>query len=279
MRATHTELSILSQREGRNRVASHGPLHYASGMTKTLLLLPILLLPGAASAVFCKSINSDGIVSYADVPAAECEQEVKMPDYSRYAPRTVTSSDRRSSAAPVQAGQTVGYKNMSITQPKPGGVARSSEGTVAVEIGLQPSLQQGHSVVLYLDGLPVPGSFDGTAIQLSNIERGTHTLRASVTDAAGRVLISSSSVPFTLRKPSLFDPARQTDEGENGDGEGNNGNGGGNGDDDPAPQPYDPGFQQQFTPGDAADYSPGGTGISSTPGQSNPAFSPNYSPN
>jgi len=44
---------------------------------------------------------------------------------------------------------------------------------------------------------------------LTGVERGTHSLRAVVSDAGGRRLGDSSSVRFTLRKTTIYDRDRQ----------------------------------------------------------------------
>lgn len=188
----------------RTLVALRGRLNYASGMIKSLLLT-LILLPGIAAAVICKSIDADGVVSYADVPASECEERVKMPDYSRYAPRPIDTPPTQGSDAQGNVVKFVRYRSISISEPSTGGVVRSNQGELSVVIALDPELQPGHLVNLTLDGRAVQGSFDGLAITVSGVDRGTHTLRASVVDASGRILISSNPVRFTLRKLGLTD--------------------------------------------------------------------------
>ena len=59
--------------------------------------------------------------------------------------------------------------------------------------------------MLFVDGSAVPGEFDGLVIELSGVERGTHSVRAKITDAAGKTLIESPAVSFTLRQTGLLD--------------------------------------------------------------------------
>ena len=170
-----------------------------------LLVLMMLLLPGLAAAVICKSLEPDGSVSYTDVPAGECQQRVILPDYSRYAPRPIETAPAGASDAQCTAVKFERYRSIQITTPKNGDVERSNEGHVTVVVALDPGLQAGHLVRLSLDGRAVPGDFDSTAIDLSGVERGTHTLRATVMDATGRALIASLPVSFTMRKAGLFE--------------------------------------------------------------------------
>lgn len=244
-------------------------------MIKTIVVL-LLLAPGMALAVICKSIDDDGVVSYSDVPAAECDNKLELPASSTYAPRPIQQP-----APPAGSGASgkvitfTRYESILIEQPEQGGVVRSNQGRVTVVIGLDPALQPGHRINLTVDGRTVEGSFDGVAIELSGVDRGAHTLRASVSDGSGRVLIASTPVRFTMRKLGLTDsnPDNQP----------------------PPPSKPDPGFPAPTTPPDYAnpgkpDYSPAdpadytsepspGYAPPPSPGYApNSSFKPNYTP-
>jgi len=189
-------------------VASAQPLHYASAM-RQILMMPLLLLPGLAQAVICKTVDADGVVSYTDVPVEECRTPVKLPDYSRYTPRPIERPASPPPDEPSAASEPAfaGYQSIQFVEPAAEGTVRSNEGKVPVSIALEPPLQAGHLVRLYVDGEAVRGSFSGVDIELSGIERGTHRLRADVVDASGKKLIGSSDVSFTLRQVGLYDGA------------------------------------------------------------------------
>lgn len=245
-------------------------LHYANGMIKQALIV-LLALPGITHAVICKTIDSEGVVGYADAPASECRDQVKLPASSTYEPRRLPPSQPRSSVSgAVQPTTTARYESIQIEQPADKGTVRSNEGKVAVLIALEPPLQQTHRVTVYLDGKAVPGSFDGLAIELSGVDRGTHTLGAEVRNERDQRLIESSTISFTLRKETL-DAEEPTQPIE------------------PAPPGYDPDYTlpkpDYGAPGDPdygspaqPGYTPNGGGISSTPGRTNPAFAPKYTP-
>lgn len=241
---------------------------------KRIILSLLLLLPAMAHAVICKTVEPDGSVSYADVPAAECAQPVDLPDYSRYAPRPIQQQQwTRTSPTGGNLVRSERYTSMAIVQPGPGGTVRDNDGRVTVAIALQPGLQQNHKVMLYLDGAPVGSGFEGTTIELNGVRRGSHSLRAVVVDPSGQRLIEAPAVRFTLRQASLLDPAREPAE---------------------PPEPPKPGFPAEpgdgppFPPGAGPEYAPpqntGGSfqpkpgGIPSTPGATNPAFKPKFTP-
>lgn len=233
------------------------------------LLLVLLVVPALAHAVICKTVDSEGVIGYTDVPVGECLNPVDLPDYSRYAPRPIERPDNTRGAS----GNVINfqrYTSLRVLKPAANGTERSNEGRVTVVLQLEPGLQRGHHVRLFLDGREVPGQFDGTAIEMTGVERGSHGLRARVFDAAGRALIESPSVRFTLRKRGLF-------EGEDSDAE-------------PPPDPdpgypapttppgYGPAGPADYTPPSSPGYAPPGGGIPATPGATNPAFKPNYTP-
>lgn len=241
-------------------------------------LFVLLLAPAVASAVICKTVDSDGVVGYTDVPVAECAQPLKLPEYSRYAPRPIEQAAPNNATASGSVQRFERYQSMNIVQPQGGATVRSNDGSVGVVIALQPELQTGHRVALYLDGSALSDTFDGLSIQLSNVNRGTHSLRARVLDPSGRALIESPAVRFTLRKLGLNDP--------------------GNNPPPPPPPKPKPGYPAPTTPPDyslpnpdysapgdpdysppaAPDYTPKTAPITVTPGKTNPTFAPKYTP-
>jgi hypothetical protein len=239
-------------------------------MNRALLtLLGLALCSSPALAVICKTVDADGVVSYSDVPASECPEVVKLPEYSSYTPRPLPSTEP--AAASMDTAQDSeefsGYSDISIVIPEANGTVRSNEGIVQVALSLNPPLQPGHRIKLFLDGGAVAGEFDGPAIELTGVERGTHSLRAVVSDAAGRRLGDSSSVRFTLRKTTIYDRDRQRPPGipENPI--------------EPAPEnPIAPGPENPVAPAEPPTNLQPNPGQFGTPGTTNPAFAPKFTP-
>jgi len=175
------------------------------------ILFALLLLPGLAHAVICKSVDSEGVVSYTKVPVSECPEPVKLPAYSTFESHPIPPGTEGAGVdAPAGEVSFKAYRSIRVLQPEADGVVRSNEGKVPVTIALEPALQQGHRVTLYMDAKKVQGDFDGLAIELSGIERGTHSVRANVSDGSGKLLIESPAVSFTLRQTGLFDGVANT---------------------------------------------------------------------
>jgi hypothetical protein len=224
------------------------------------LLVALLLLPGISAAVICKTIEEDGTVSYADVPASECPEQVKLPDYSRYTPRPITQTEPTESSATGTVLDFNGYKSLKIVQPEANGTVRNNEGIVPVVMVAEPAFQPGHKLQLRLDSNRVPGDFDGLSVVLNGVNRGSHTLRASIWDAAGKRLIESQLVRFTLRKTGLNDrPATPENPIA------------------PVPPGYDPPSAPDYSPSGTPSYQPGSTPSAPASSGNNPAFKPNFS--
>ena len=165
-------------------------------MNRTLLFA-LLLLPGLAQAVICKTVGPDGVVSFTNLPGSECPQGSKVPGYEQPAAPT-----ERAGAVDtgVRARQVkfAGYESIGIVSPEDGGTIRNNEGRVLVLVQLEPSLQQSHFITAYLDGKAYKGRYGSSQIQLARVARGTHSLYVKVTDSKGKTLIKSESITFTL---------------------------------------------------------------------------------
>ena len=304
----------------------------------TKILFVLLLLPGLAQAVICKTVGPDGVISFTDVPAAECPPGAAIPDPAQRA----APAERAERVETGIGGRAVfpGYRSIAIESPEDGGTVRSNEGRVPVTITLEPGLQSDHFITVYLDGKAFRGRYGSAGIELSGIDRGTHKLWVTVTDAKGQTLIESKKISFTLLqaiplqvrevRPTLvsgvflggpgvvgaevtirfpnstkvykgvvteqyawtvavegeplvegrFDVQVRTRGGvefkRSQDINPSNWKGGPRTFEAAVPPTYAPGGAANYRPEGDADYTPREGGISTTPGQANPAFQPKY---
>ena len=72
-----------------------------------------------------------------------------------------------------------------------------------VDLSLQPKLRRGDKIDLYLDGQSIGGG-KATGITLTDMDRGSHTIKAVVKTADGQVVARSNSVTFTLQRRSVI---------------------------------------------------------------------------
>ncbi len=153
-----------------------------------------MLVYVTAPAGIYKWVDEDGNIHYSDQEVKGSEQ-VELPKAVTYTPE---STPPLKSSKPTPKDQHP-YTKMDIVQPKMNETFRINSGDVAVAIELTPPLRKGDSITLYLDGKVVKKGVIQTSTSLSKVERGSHTIRATVLDNNGTPLISSSSVIFHLR--------------------------------------------------------------------------------
>ena len=166
-----------------------------------LLFTLLLCLPALARDVY-KWTSEDGVIHYADTYQPGSVR-VKVPDErgSSRSPVAVEDQATEETGQPDEAD----YLSFDIIQPEQDATVRSNEGLVDVILKLTPTLQSSHAIRIFVDGKD-EGELKSTQFSLNELNRGTHSLQASVVDAQGATLISSSTVTFHLRKASIIKP-------------------------------------------------------------------------
>ncbi len=157
-----------------------------------------MLICFTATAGIYKWVDENGKIHYSDSEVEGAEQ-VELPKAVTYTP-TATNPAAGDETKPEE---NLGYTNMSIVKPKMNETIRNNNGDVDVGIDLTPGLKPGNSITLYLDGKEALRGSTQTSITLSKVERGTHTLRASVFDKNSVALISSNSIIFHLKMAAV----------------------------------------------------------------------------
>lgn len=174
-------------------------LSYAAFMKLNIfiLLLFIIASPPLTAEIY-KGLDDEGGVTYSD---KETPRSKKIPTPS---PNTV----QMPRAAPKQAvgdpDKTAGYSYFRIISPTDNTTIRSGQGTLSVSFAIEPALntEQGHSISVLLDGRPVITSTTQLTVEMNNIDRGSHSLKARVRDKQGKSIISSNSIRFHLKRLS-----------------------------------------------------------------------------
>lgn len=175
------------------------------------LVISIALALAAAlanAATVYRWVDETGTVVFGDEPPADRKAEqIEIP------PANVTQTPRpaREAGSAAQETQTqppeawAGYERAAIIYPEPESSVRQNAGNVTVRAELVPGLRQGDQLELLMDGNPVATSTTGE-FELTNVDRGTHTLVTRIVDQAGETLIESQPVRFTLHRFSQLAP-------------------------------------------------------------------------
>lgn len=93
------------------------------------------------------------------------------------------------------------YQQFSIVSPPQDATIRNNQGSFQVALSMNPALFPGDRTTLTIDGKPVPGN-GSSLYQLNNVDRGTHTLVASIISKTGKKLLSSQPVTIHMHRGS-----------------------------------------------------------------------------
>lgn len=168
-------------------------------MVRLILVSIVLSWPLIAHSEVYRWTDGEGNVVFSDTPPPNNSnpqdvQQVEIPPVKTI-PALKTPpgfADQRFSATSRRS-----YTRYSIVQPSADSAIRDNAGNLTVKTSLDPSLQSNDRVILYIDDKVVAEGRQ-TNFQLSNVERGTHTLHAEVKNTEGKMLIKTQPITFTL---------------------------------------------------------------------------------
>lgn len=173
----------------------------------TVLLACLALvtsLPGQATGSdIYKRVTPDGTVVYSDQPDPGATKVEPPP--SQVIDPFVSREQPTSPSPPPAKGEAPYYTRLAITSPAED-EALWDETSVEVAVSMEPAVDRddGHSLVLLLDGQPVAQASQGNRFQLDDVARGSHSLQARIEDADGKVLIQTDPVTFHVRQRSVL---------------------------------------------------------------------------
>jgi len=165
-----------------------------------LTLLSLFVMP--ASAAY-KWIAPDGSVTFSDHPPHPDAEQVPLSDTQTFTPAPITPA-KPTVKPKSEIEESTSYSSITITRPAHDESIRDNAGNITVTVAIDPKLRikRGHKVTVELDGAVVATTTSGQ-ITLSNVDRGSHTLRATIVDRDGKTLSSSSANTFHLHRASI----------------------------------------------------------------------------
>lgn len=165
-------------------------------------LAALLTLPAVAESIY-KWTDENGQLVFSDTPRDGAEEVEIAPVQTFEAPKISSSSDTRTGGDAAEDDAEAGYESIAISSPTMEETIWNTGGKVTVTMSVQPQLQQGHRIRLYMDGkmkgdLPRP-----QPVILAGVERGSHELFVRVTDSKGQTIIESDTVTFFYQQTSV----------------------------------------------------------------------------
>jgi len=170
------------------------------------VLLLLLTMPVLAATVW-KWRDANGVVHYSDQPVQGAERVSGLTTTNSFTPAPVSKSASNSSSTSVVVPTT--YTNVEIWKPSQEATIANSGGQVSVGVRVEPALAADHRLALYLDGKLVSGFPErGSEYDLSEVERGAHTLVLTVVDTQGKRVMASAPVTFFVQQVSILNRPR-----------------------------------------------------------------------
>ncbi len=174
-------------------------------LMKAVLFFALSLLTVCANAELFKWKDADGNIIFSDQPphtADKAESEVKLETLPHI--NTVPAADLIKSriTKPVKSGSNkANYKNFAIISPLPDSEIRENSGKIHITIQVEPDnfSERGNQLVIHMDGIEVYKG-ENTSVLLHNMDRGTHSIKASIVTNRGFVLRETRSTTFTLHR-------------------------------------------------------------------------------
>jgi hypothetical protein len=153
---------------------------------------------GGATTLY-RWVDAQGVIHFSDTPQPGAQKIEVAP--AQTFPSTPVPASEAAPPAPASV-----YQACDISQPTAEQSFYAPE-VVGVSVRVVPDLREGDQLSVTVDGRAVQ-SIEGSALdfELPMPDRGAHTLRAVVHDAAGRALCSSPSITFYVQRPSLLSP-------------------------------------------------------------------------
>jgi len=176
-------------------------------MLKQLLLgIAALLVTSTVCAQAYKWVDEDGVVHYSDRPHPGAERiQLSTSGRSSITARAPAPTARRAAPepepAPVEEQKPFSYEVLEVSSPAAEVTLWNIEGTLDVTLNLQPALQPGHRVRVYIDG--DPRMVNGMSFQLDEVYRGIHNLQAEILDETGKLMIRSLPNRFYVQKNTI----------------------------------------------------------------------------
>lgn len=169
-------------------------------ISATLFSLALLTTPSLFAGEVYRIVNEDGEVTYTDSPPTNVQAEaVEMPKTNiAIAPPPAATKDNQSEA---DEGEVV-YTKARITQPNNNATIPPGQSEVVVQIALEPLLQTGHLVQIYIDGSKQGSPSASTTFTITSLDRGKHSVRAEVIGADKQRKTKTQTTTFHIKQHS-----------------------------------------------------------------------------
>jgi hypothetical protein len=170
------------------------------------LALVLLLFALPAVAQIYKYTDANGNTAFTNQPPDGTKAEtVDLPPLNRVGttapPPSTSPSPARNQAQTVSAS----YQTLQLTDLPNDEALRANNGSFLVGVMIQPRLQPGHQLQLLVDGRPYGQPTNVPRVQVSELERGEHSLSVQVLQGT-QVIQQSPTINLTVQRVHVGKP-------------------------------------------------------------------------
>lgn len=174
---------------------------------KKLMYLVFLIMVGTSYAAIYMDTNKDGSITYSDTPSKGAKR-IQAPSTNSVPPKNPVNSSSDQEQSNVKPAESSTYSKLDIIAPKDKETI-SNQPSIPVIMSVEPNLQAGDKIQLYLNGKPAGIPSSSVSQRLGLLNRGTHTINAQIISKENQVLKSSKTITiFVHRNSVLTNPAR-----------------------------------------------------------------------
>lgn len=168
-------------------------------MTGTVLLRTLVFATCLAQASFAgaeiyKWRDAEGNLHFSDEEPSDGAERIELkplPIMNFPMPEKIGATQQREEP-------TTGYEVLTVTRPANDARLRDVDGKINVSASLEPDLQKGHRLQVWVDGAEAGPAEPKTSLVAENVSGGEHRLKVVVVDEDGQAVQSSAEVRFFL---------------------------------------------------------------------------------
>jgi hypothetical protein len=175
--------------------------------SKWLMLLMMCFCLNAYGQIY-KVVDKNGNVTYTDQAPGDGSEPMDLPDLSvvttdyppeQTVPDLAAEAEEEDETGPKALRKL--YSDFRISRPAPEETFWGTENSVVLAWEASAPLQEGLMVRFNIDGSPKTASAENMLGVTLN--RGTHTVSASIVDGRGRPLLTTDTVTFYVHQNSI----------------------------------------------------------------------------
>ncbi len=169
---------------------------------RVLFTLMCLACPVVLATTVYKWVDENGVIHYSDQPHPNA-QKLQVAGVQTYSPGAQSASPAAEESKP----QSNPYRGCVIAQPLDQQTLPNAQ-SVFIRVQSDPQPHAGDRIYITMDGQGLNGGQPTSlSYNVTPIDRGAHTVQATIRSPADEVLCQTPSITFYVQQPNLFSPA------------------------------------------------------------------------